>query len=145
MVKNLYTSQYITFSPQDIPKDRPNHNDPLHLEVFICNAKVRRVLIDGGVGLNICALKFVKGEGYSEEDVDLSRRIIIKAYDDGECFSKGVIILPVRFGPTIENTILLVLDIDMNYNLILGCPWIHAMKVIPSTYHQCMKFSYYGI
>lgn len=27
------------------------------------------------------------------------------------------------------------------YNAIIDTPWIHSMKVIPSTYHQCIKFS----
>lgn len=77
--------------------------------------------------MNICTLKVVKGLGYIEEDVDASHRITIKAYDDGERFSKGVIILPVRVGPAIENTLFQVLDIEMNCNMILGHPWIHAM------------------
>ena len=72
MVGNLSASQHITFSPQDIPKDKPNHNDPLHLELFVHNIKFRCVLIDGGVGLNICTLKVVKGLGYAEDDVDPS-------------------------------------------------------------------------
>lgn len=67
--------------------------------------------------------------------MDLSYRITIKAYDDGERFSKGIIILPIRVGPTTKNTLLQVLDINMNCNMILGFPWIHAMKVVPSTYH----------
>ena len=33
----------------------------------------------------------------------------------------------------------------MNCNMILGHPWIHAMKVVPSTYHQCLKFSYNNV
>ena len=28
--------------------------------------------------------------------------------------------------------------------MILGHPWIHAMKAFPSTYHQCVNFSYNG-
>ena len=72
MVGNLSTSQHITFSPPNIPKDKPNHNDPLHLEVFIHNAKVKCVLIDGGAGLNICTLKVVNNMGYSKDDVDPS-------------------------------------------------------------------------
>ena len=120
MVGTLSSSHHITFSPRDVPQDRPKHNDPLYLEVFIHNAKVRHVLIDGGAGLNICTLQVVKNLGYTEEDVDSSRRIIIKAYDDGERFSKGVIILPIRIGLATENTLFQVLDIDMNCNMILG-------------------------
>ena len=88
--------------------------------MFIHNVKVRCVLIDGGAGLNICTLIVVKGLSYSKDDVDSSRKITIKAYDDGEHFSKGVIILQVRVGPAIENTLFQVLDIDMNCNMILG-------------------------
>ena len=145
MVGNLSTSQHITYSPQDIPKNKPNHNDPLYLEVFIHKAKVRCVLIDGGEGLNIYTLKVVKGLGCFEEDLDPSHRIIIKAYDDGECFSKGIITLPIRVGPSTKNTLFHVLDIEMNCNMILGCPWLHAMKEVPSTYHQCMMFFYNNV
>ena len=99
-------------------------------------------MIDGGARLNIHTLKVVKNLGYIEEDVDSTQRITIKAYDDGEHFLNGIIILPIRIGRAIENTLFQVLDIDMNCNMILGRPWIHAMKAIPSTYHQCIKFSY---
>uniref|UniRef100_A0A0D3AV42 Uncharacterized protein n=1 Tax=Brassica oleracea var. oleracea TaxID=109376 RepID=A0A0D3AV42_BRAOL len=33
-----------------------------------------------------------------------------------------------------------VIDFRAPYNAILGMPWIYAMKAIPSTYHQCIKF-----
>ena len=122
MVGNLSASQHITFSPQDIPKDKPNHSDPLYLEIFIHKAKVKHVLIDGRAGLNIYTLNIVKVLGYFEEDVDPSHRITIKAYDDGENFSKGVIILPIKVSPTIKNTLLHDLNTEMNCNMILGCP-----------------------
>lgn len=102
-------------------------------------------MIDGGVGLNICTLRVVIGLGYTENDIDSSRRITIKAYDDAEHPSKGIITLPIRVGLVIENTFLQVLDLDLPYNMILGHPWIHTMKVVPSTYHQCLKYPYNGI
>ncbi|KAF8112080.1 hypothetical protein N665_0067s0001 [Sinapis alba] len=33
-----------------------------------------------------------------------------------------------------------VIDTKSQYNTILGNPWLHMMKAIPSTYHQCIKF-----
>ncbi|KAJ9536816.1 hypothetical protein OSB04_un000040 [Centaurea solstitialis] len=33
-----------------------------------------------------------------------------------------------------------VVDCQSAYNVILGRPWIHEMKAIPSTYHQKIKF-----
>ena len=35
----------------------------------------------------------------------------------------------------------LVLDCQSPYNAILGRPWTHQMKAIPSNYHQMIKFS----
>ena len=52
--------------------------------------------------------------GYSKDDVDPYCRITIKAYDDGEYFSMGVIILPIRASPTTKYTLFHVLDIEMN-------------------------------
>nr|XP_016451225.1 PREDICTED: uncharacterized protein LOC107775929 [Nicotiana tabacum] len=31
-------------------------------------------------------------------------------------------------------------DGDMGYNIILGRPWLHEMKAVPSTYHHMLKF-----
>lgn len=80
--------------------------------------------------------------GFSKACIDMSKKIIIKAYDNVECSSKGIITLPIKVGPAIQNTIFQVLDLDLPYTLLLGRPWIPAMRVIPSTYHQFIKFPY---
>lgn len=33
-----------------------------------------------------------------------------------------------------------VLDNLSTYNVILGRPWIHKMRAIPSTFHQVVRF-----
>ncbi|XP_070011142.1 uncharacterized protein [Nicotiana sylvestris] len=35
-----------------------------------------------------------------------------------------------------------VLDVAVSYNLLLGRPWIHAAKAVPSTLHQTVKFEW---
>jgi len=35
-----------------------------------------------------------------------------------------------------------VLDATVSYNLLLGRPWIHAAKAVPSTLHQMVKFEW---
>nr|XP_043612730.1 uncharacterized protein LOC122584738 [Erigeron canadensis] len=32
-----------------------------------------------------------------------------------------------------------VVDVLLGCNIILGRPWIHEMRAVPSTYHQCVK------
>lgn len=50
----------------------------------------------------------------------------------------------MRVGLAIQNKTFQVLDMDLPYSLLLGRPWIHAMRVFSSTYHQCLKFPYNG-
>ena len=53
-------------------------------------------------------------------------------------------VLPLRVGPVERNVTCQVLDIPLSYNILLGRPWIHEMHVVPSTYHQCVKFPFHG-
>lgn len=97
------------------------------------------------MGLNICTLNTIKKLGYSKKVVNSTHKITIKAYDDKEHSSKGTITLPLRVGVVTKDVVSQVLDLDLTYNILLGCPWIHEMKAIPSTYHQCIKFPYNGV
>ena len=104
MVGYLTTPHHVTFSNQDYSSPKTNHNDALHIETFVHKHKVRRILVDGGVGLNICSLKLVKALGFSDACVDPTKSIVIKAYDDEERSSRGVISLPIRVGLVIVDT-----------------------------------------
>ncbi|XP_070057292.1 uncharacterized protein [Nicotiana tomentosiformis] len=50
----------------------------------------------------------------------------------------------IRLGITIEDmqssAWIHVIDAKTLYNVLLGRPWIHENKVVPSTYHQCLKY-----
>ena len=82
--------------------------------------------------------------GLPEDLLDVNKRITIRAYDERKRESKGVIMLPLKVGPAIINTECHVLDLDLPYNILLGRPWIHTLKAVPSTYHQCLKFPHQG-
>ena len=68
-------------------------------------------MVDGGVGLNICTLNLVKALGYIEDVVDLRKEITIKAYDDKERSSKGMVIFLIKVGPVVKESICQVLDL----------------------------------
>ena len=53
-------------------------------------------------------------------------------------------VLPLHIGPIKRDVTYQVLDIPLSYNIFLGRPWIHEMCVVPSTYHQCVKFPFHG-
>lgn len=106
--------------------------------------KVKHVLIDGGTRLNIYTYHLLTQLGFFENVIDLGKKITIKAYDEEERTSKGLVSLPIRVGPVERDVLFQVLDIPLSYNILLGRPWIHEMKAVPSTYHQCLKFPYNG-
>lgn len=81
MVGHIATPHLLKFSDANI-FSQPSHNHALHLEVWIQSTKVKRVLVDGGAGLNICSLKVLKSLGISEDNIEKGKGITIKVYDD---------------------------------------------------------------
>lgn len=145
MVGHITSPHTFTFIEHDDLSMQQPHNVTLHIEAFFHNVRIRRVLIVGGAGLNICTLKLIIELGFSEHAVDPRKKITIKAYDEEECSSKGSITLPIRVGHIVKDVVCQVLDLPLTYNILLGRPWIHDMHVVPSTYHQCIKFPHNGV
>lgn len=103
--------------------------------------RVKRVLIDGGAGLNICTYNLLTQLGFSKNVIDPTKKITFKAYDEEERTSKSLVLLSIRVGLVERDVTFQVLDLPLSY-ILLGKPWIHKMKAVPSTYHQCLKFPY---
>jgi hypothetical protein len=55
-------------------------------------------------------------------------------------FFLGTIQLPTVARGVRQLTNFLLVDKKAPFNAILGRQWLHAMKAVPSTYHQCIKF-----
>ena len=45
----------------------------------------------------------------------------------------------LRVGPIVALTRFHVIDLAVSYHALLGQPWLHRHKLVPSTYHQCVK------
>ncbi|XP_074290386.1 uncharacterized protein LOC141617112 [Silene latifolia] len=114
------------------------HHDGLVITMQIGIARVLRILVDGGSSVNLTMLDVLKAMkinkdqiikksndlvGFSGETKKTLREIYLPTYVEG-------ISLYERFG---------VLDCLSSYNAILSKPWIHNVRTIPSTYHQCVK------
>jgi len=52
----------------------------------------------------------------------------------------GEIELPIKVGPCTFQVTFQVMDILPAYSCLLGRPWIHTAGVVPSTFHQNLKF-----
>jgi hypothetical protein len=140
MVGHLIIPHCLSFSNYDDASPSHPHNVALHIQVQIHKHCVKCVLIDGGVKLNIFTLKLFQALGFSKHSVDSNKRVTIKAYDDEEIPSQGLIVLPIQVRPVQKDVVCQVLDKDLTYNILLGHTWIHEMQEVPSTYHQCLNF-----
>ncbi|XP_074291775.1 uncharacterized protein LOC141618572 [Silene latifolia] len=128
----------ITFSDCDLVGISDLHHDGLVISMQIGTVNVRRILVDRGCSINLIMIDVLKAMKINEYQITKKSSVLVGFSGEtkntlGEIYlstcAEGVASYE-RFG---------VLDCLSSYNVILGRPWIHNVKAIPSTYHQCIK------
>ena len=66
-------------------------------------------------------------------------RWLLSGYNRATTTSLSDVVLPVQVGPVTLNVQFSVVEDLSIFNVIMGCAWIHGMKVIPSSYHQMVS------
>ncbi|KAL9236087.1 hypothetical protein vseg_010794 [Gypsophila vaccaria] len=75
------------------------------------------------------------------EDSHIRQRSVPLVGFSGETkYSVGEISIPTFAQGVNKQVPYLVTDNLSSYNVILGWPWLHDMRAVTSTYHQCIKF-----
>ena len=104
----------------------------------MANHFVRRIFVDNESSVNIIQLETLKRMNVSPMDITLKSTVLVGF--SGEAMNTvGEIKLPVYVEGVNSIQRFCVMDSLSYYNIILGRPWIHDMKAVPSTYHQCIK------
>ena len=138
-------SRPITFSATDAYTILFPHNDALVVTLHIGNCRVFKILVDTRSSVNI----FYGGVVDKIEDTPEMARAMINpqtrshmyVFDGYETHSPDTVSLPVQMD--LYNVIMefYVIDVEFPHNAILERPWIHAMKVVPLSYHQPLQYS----
>ncbi|KAL5548402.1 hypothetical protein UlMin_003633 [Ulmus minor] len=68
------------------------------------------------------------------------RSTVLVGFSGEQKFTLGDITLPVYAAGVNLHITFVVLDSPSAYNVILGRPWIHDMRAVPSTFHQVIRF-----
>ncbi|XP_070029881.1 uncharacterized protein [Nicotiana sylvestris] len=68
--------------------------------------------------------------------------VCVRGFDGEGKDSVGDIMLELSIGPVEFTMEFQVLDVVVSYNLLLGRPWIHDAKAVPSSLHQMVKFEW---
>ncbi|KAH0781203.1 hypothetical protein KY290_000801 [Solanum tuberosum] len=134
----------ITFSDDELLLGDTLHNRPLFMVGFACEKRVNKILVDGRSGINIIPIRTMKELGLSTTDVTESR-LMIQGFNQGGKRAIGVVKIDLTIKELQSSVWLHVIDAKTSYTILLGRSWVHENKVIPSTYHQCLKYYEYGV
>ncbi|KAL4279361.1 hypothetical protein GQ457_03G014350 [Hibiscus cannabinus] len=113
LVNNLHFDDFISFSEDEIP------HEGKALNVMLMST-LNRLSVDK---------THIRPCHTSVRPFDGTRREVV-----------GKIDVPLLIGSSTYNVEFTVMDITPTYNCLLGRPWIHVARAIPSTLHQKVKF-----
>ncbi|XP_016450673.1 uncharacterized protein LOC107775461 [Nicotiana tabacum] len=128
----------ITFTEEDVDELLLPHNDAMVISLIILYFKIKRVLVDPGSSTNIIQWRVLEQAKLTGNIIPVTKLLV--GFNQISVTTQGEILLPTHAEGITKTTLFEVVDSDMGYNVILGRPWIHEMRVVPSTYHQLLKF-----
>ncbi|KAL5542741.1 hypothetical protein UlMin_010451 [Ulmus minor] len=134
-----YTDQVISFIDNEATTLINPHHDALVISLLVANYKIKRILVDNGSSTNVLFLNVLKEMKIDESNIRRCATVLV-GFSGEQKFTIGDIALPVYAGGINLNVNFAMLDSPSAYNMILGRPWIHKMRAVPSTFHQVVRF-----
>ena len=129
----------ISFGEEDLQGTIQPHDDALVVTTRISGFLIKRVMIDQGSGADVMYLDLFEGLGLKSQDL-VKYDTLLVSFDGRVVIPEGRISLSVDMeGKEVMVTFIVVRSFS-RYTAILGRPWIHAMKAVPSTLHVKVKF-----
>ena len=128
----------ISFPPINPSRVITPHHDALALTLCINDFDVHRVLFDPGNAANMLQLPTLRQMNISLDRLSSTGRIL-SDFNGATTVTMGDITLPVKAGPVVQQVLFSVVEDLGPYNAIVGRALLHAMKVVPSTYHQMIS------
>ncbi|XP_070036092.1 uncharacterized protein [Nicotiana tomentosiformis] len=114
------------------------HYDALVITLQILVTDVRRIMLDDGS--DACTIHPQVLAQMKLEDKIVTCCITLTCFNNAVERKSGEITLPVLADGVTLETIFHIMDQGMTYNAIIGRPWIHTMRAIPSSLYQVIKF-----
>ena len=115
------------------------HYDALVLTICINSFDVHRVLVDPGSVADLLHFPAFKQMKIPIDHLHSPCRIL-SGFNGETTLSIGDITFYVKAGPVTHQVLFSMVEDLGPYNAILGRPWLHAMKAVPSTYHQTISY-----
>ena len=129
----------ISFPPINPTRVITLNYDALVLTVGINNFDVHRVLVDPGSAADLLHLPALKQMRVPLDRLSSAGRVL-SGFNGATTLTVGDIAFPVQASLVIQQVLFSVVEYLGIYNAILGRAWLHAMKVVPSTYHRTISY-----
>ena len=130
----------ITFLDQDLEAVKLPYSDLLVIKLWITNAMVSRVLVDGRCNSYILCWENFPRMGIDKEMI-WPVKTSLHAFNGVEVKAPGVIALQVYIADGVLKVKFLVVVTPSAMKVIMGREQIHAVKGVVSTLHQVMRVS----
>ena len=129
----------ITFSDLDIEGCKHPHDDPLVVRAVVANKTVHRVLVDNESSADIIVASAFDEMGIGRETLE-PVNTHLRGFSGEKVLPLGSIQLLLTLGDppcqATTTTRFLIVNAPSAYNMLLGRPFLNAIKAIPS---QCNK------
>ncbi|XP_017979875.1 PREDICTED: uncharacterized protein LOC108662802 [Theobroma cacao] len=139
IIENISLGNIISFSDEEIPSEGRGNYKALYITITCKGCTIAKVLLDNGSSLNVMPMRTLARLPINMSYIRKSE-MIVKAFDGTRREVVGDIGISVEIGPCTFTIEFQVMDIAPSYNYLLGRPWIHMVRAIPSSLHQKVKF-----
>ena len=129
----------ISFPPINPTRVITPHYDTLVLTVCINGFDVHKVLMYPSSATDLLHLPAFKQMRVPIDHLHSAGRVL-SGFNGATTLSIGDVTFYVKAGPVTQQVLFSGVDDLGPYNAILGRAWLHAMKVVPSTYHQMISY-----
>ncbi|KAL4196519.1 hypothetical protein AMTRI_Chr04g246540 [Amborella trichopoda] len=130
----------IPFSEDDLQLGEKFYNRPLFVTVELHACSINLIMLNGGSAVNLIPRRILIRLGLGSEDLTPSH-IPVQGFNQSGEKPTGTLCLCFKIGELNYYAQFHVIDTDTSYNILLDRPWLHDHGVVPSTLHQCFKYS----
>ncbi|CAL5390120.1 unnamed protein product [Camellia sinensis] len=130
----------ISFSDADLEGVDLPHNDSLVISLEVGGHLVDRILVDLGSTVDIMYINLFKMLKLKLEDLKPTSTVL-HGFNEVSVQPMEVVTLPIYVEPVTVQTQFLVIDVSSTYNAIVGRPWLHKTRAVPSTSTSYSSFT----
>ncbi|XP_019260679.1 PREDICTED: uncharacterized protein LOC109238648 [Nicotiana attenuata] len=128
----------ITFTEEGVDGLLLPHNDALVISINVLDFRIKRVFVNPRSSANIIQWRVLWEAKLTGRIIPATKLLV--GFNLASVTTREEILMPTNVEGVMKTTLFEVVDGDMGYNIILGKPWLHEMKVVPSTHYQLLKF-----